>query len=88
VGRFDPATGVRPEVDLWYEDDKRSVSRRHAIIVRKDNRFYVAEEIGALNGTFVNGEKVGSKGLGKEMKHGDHVNFGMLSFQFELLQED
>src|SRR6266446_1649165 len=33
IGRYDPVTGTRPEVDLTQVDINRSVSRRHARIV-------------------------------------------------------
>jgi len=83
VGRFDPVTGIKPEVDLTYEDENRSVSRRHAIIYRRDDEFYVREELGVLNGTFVNGNKVAQDEIGMILKSKDTVNFGMLAFRFE-----
>lgn len=87
VGRFDPVTGIRPEVDLTYEDDNRSVSRRHAVILRRNNQFFVQEEIGVLNGTYVNGAKATSGGE-QPINDQDMVNFGMLSFKFYLTGEE
>ncbi len=88
IGRFDPVTGIKPEVDLTYEDDTRSVSRRHAVILRKDNQFFVQEEIGVLNGTYVNGSKASSNNQQLPLKDQDMVNIGMLAFKFYLLDED
>ncbi|MDJ0842057.1 MAG: cyclic nucleotide-binding domain-containing protein [Acidobacteriota bacterium] len=88
IGRFDPVTGIKPEVDLTYEDDTRSVSRRHAIIFRKDNEFFIQEEIGVLNGTFVNGTRAGSSNEQMQIKDQDMVNIGMLAFKFHILPED
>lgn len=87
VGRYDPVTGIKPEVDLTSEDENRSVSRRHAIIIRKGKRFFVQEEIGVLNGTFVNGTKASPGGEQLEVKDQDTINFGMLAFKFYLVQE-
>src|SRR6185436_1015239 len=58
IGRFDSVTGMRPEVDLSNEDQSRNISRRHARIVTKDGKHFVAEEIGTMNGTFLNGKKL------------------------------
>lgn len=87
VGRYDPVTSVKPEVDLTYEDDNRSVSRRHAVILRRNNSFYVQEEIGVLNGTYVNGSKATAGGE-HPLKDQDMINFGMLAFKFYLVDED
>jgi len=88
IGRFDPVTGIRPEVDLTYEDDTRSVSRRHAVIFRRNNQFFVQEEIGVLNGTFVNGVKASSNSELIPIKDQDMVNIGMLAFKFYVMDED
>ena len=58
VTRIDPVTGIRPDVDLTNLDGPRSVSRRHAKIVRLEGEFQVVEEIGTMNGTFVNGKRI------------------------------
>ena len=88
VGRYDPVTGIKPEVDLTYEDDTRSVSRRHAVIFRRNNKFYVQEEIGVLNGTFVNGNKASSNSEQIPVQDNDVINFGMLAFKFQILDDD
>lgn len=88
IGRFDPVTGIKPEVDLTYEDDTRSVSRRHAIIFRQNNEFFIQEEIGVLNGTFVNGNKASSNNERMAVKNEDMVNIGMLAFKFFIISED
>src|SRR6185436_15587902 len=60
IGRFDSVTGMRPEVDLTNEDQSRNISRRHARLVIKDGKNFVAEEIGTMNGTYLNGKKLGN----------------------------
>lgn len=86
IGRYDPVTGIKPEVDLTYEDDTRSVSRRHAVIFRKDDHYYIQEEIGVLNGTFVNGGKASSSDEQVPLQDQDMVNIGMLAFKFHLVE--
>ena len=39
----------------------RNISRRHARLVMKDGKPYVAEEIGTMNGTFLNGQKLADR---------------------------
>ena len=87
VGRYDPVTSIKPEVDLTHEDDTRSVSRRHAIIFRRNNHFYVQEEIGVLNGTYVNGVKASSNSEQIPVRDQDMVNFGMLAFKFYITND-
>lgn len=83
VGRPDPSAGTTPGVDLSPVNQKRTISRRHARILRKDGRFFVAEEVGRTNGTFVNGERVGA-GNTQEIKAGDKVDFGAVETVFQL----
>jgi hypothetical protein len=82
VGRFDSSTGIAPDVDLAAIDVQRTTSRRHARIVREDDRFYLFEEVGTANGTFINGERI-ETGVRAEFKPGDEVRFGTVSFRFE-----
>jgi len=58
LGRYDSVTGHRPEIDLTEEDDNRNISRRHARLLYKENTYYVAEEIGTMNGTYINGTRI------------------------------
>ncbi len=88
IGRYDPVTGIKPEVDLTYEDDTRSVSRRHAVIFRKGNQFFIQEEIGVLNGTFVNGTRATSSDEQIPLTDQDMVNIGMLAFKFHVMEVD
>ncbi len=81
VGRRDPVTGINPDIDLTPADSQRSISRRHAKIFRREGRFYVREEIGTMNGTFVNSERI-ETGLPVEFKDGDEVRFGLVKTLF------
>ena len=81
VGRRDPVTGIHPDVDLTPIDTQRSTSRRHAKIYRRGPKFFVCEEIGTMNGTFVNGDRV-QTGVPVEVKPGDEVQFGLVKLAF------
>jgi CRP-like cAMP-binding protein len=85
VGRIDPVTGIRPDVDLTNLDGPRSVSRRHAKIVREDGEFRVVEEIGTMNGTFVNGTRIAT-GSPMPLKDGDRLRFGLVDLTFRVTQ--
>jgi CRP-like cAMP-binding protein len=81
VGRRDPVTGIHPDIDLTPVDTQRSISRRHAKLYRRSNKFFAAEEIGTMNGTFVNGVRI-ETGVPVEIKAGDEVRFGLVSMEF------
>ena len=59
--------------------DDYSVSRRHCMIVHKDDD-YIIRDLGSHNGTFVNGTPVEERVL----NHGDRVSVGGSVFQFTL----
>ena len=81
IGRYDPVTEQMPDVDLSQVDLKRSVSRRHARLLRADDGFVLTEEVGALNGTFVNGAKLDT-GRPQPLQDGDRVSFGTVKLVF------
>lgn len=81
VGRRDPVTGINPDIDLTSADTQRSISRRHALILRRDHLFFVREEVGTMNGTFVNGKRV-ETGIEQEFRAGDEVRFGLVKTRF------
>jgi CRP-like cAMP-binding protein len=83
LGRFDSVTGMRPEVDLTNEDQSRNISRRHARLVIRDGKHFVAEEIGTMNGTFLNGQKL-PNGVLTPIKDGDELVLCRLVLNFKL----
>jgi len=82
IGRFDPVTQLKPDIDLTDLDLKRSVSRQHARILKSDRGYEVIEEVGALNGTFVNGTQLTS-GQSHPVKDGDEIMFGSVAVIFK-----
>jgi CRP-like cAMP-binding protein len=84
VGRIDPVTGIHPDVDLTPVDSKRSISRRHARVRREEDGSYsVIEDVGTMNGTFVNGVRL-TAGRAYPIKPADMVVFGTVQCRFEV----
>ena len=81
VGRADPVTGITPDVDLSALDPQRSTSRRHAKLYQMAGHFYVMEEIGVMNGTYVNDARLAT-GTPVAVKNGDVLKFGLVSLKF------
>ena len=82
LGRYDSVTGMTPEIDLTNEDQSRNISRRHARLVIKDGKFFIAEEIGTMNGTFLNGQRL-PNGVLTPLKDGDELVLCRLGLTFK-----
>jgi CRP/FNR family cyclic AMP-dependent transcriptional regulator len=82
IGRYDPVTGMRPEIDLTAYDTNRSVSRRHAKVTARGGVLFVSEEVGALNGTFLNGKRL-IPGKAEAIRSGDVLALGMVTLRFQ-----
>jgi CRP-like cAMP-binding protein len=83
IGRYDSVTGMSPDVDLTGEDQSRNISRRHARLVLRNGQFYVAEEIGTMNGTFLNGQKL-QNGVLTPIEDGDELTLCRLTLNFRI----
>jgi FHA domain len=75
VGRWDPDTGSFPEVDLDADDPEAKISRRHALVIIEGGKITV-EDIGSLNGTYVNRQPRLAPGTPVELKNGDEIIIG------------
>ena len=67
--------GRSPDCPVFLDDV--TVSRRHAVLVERDSRWFV-EDQGSLNGTFVNRRRVESAELGD----GDEIQIGKYRLTF------
>jgi CRP-like cAMP-binding protein len=83
IGRYDSVTGMAPDIDLTNEDSARNISRRHARVLVKDGKPYVAEEIGTMNGTYLNGQKIPT-GVLTPINDGDELTLCRLTLTFRL----
>ncbi|HWC32598.1 MAG TPA: FHA domain-containing protein [Actinomycetota bacterium] len=68
-------TGRHPESDIFLDDI--TVSRRHAEFRRKDERFQI-HDMGSLNGTYVNRNRVETT----ELASGDEIQIGKFKLMF------
>jgi hypothetical protein len=82
IGRGDPVTGINPDVDLAALDPQRSTSRRHAKIYPMAGKLYLMEEIGVMNGTFLNGSRIAT-GTPVPVSGGDELRFGLVTLTLE-----
>jgi len=67
--------GRSPDCGVFLDDV--TVSRRHAVLVRRGGRWYI-EDQGSLNGTFVNRRRVESA----ELEDGDELQIGKYRLTF------
>jgi len=67
--------GRHPESDIFLDDI--TVSRRHAEFRRKDGRFFI-HDMGSLNGTYVDRDRVDST----QLASGDEVQIGKFKLVF------
>ena len=80
IGRADPVTGILPDIDLTAVDTNRSVSRRHAKIIFAANEYHMLEEVGTVNGTFVNDVRIPT-GVPVTIHDGDLIKIGLISMK-------
>jgi len=80
VGRPDPSTGNLPEIDLGPFDSLRTLSRRHAKILRDGGVYFICEDMPTTNGTFLNGVRL-ETGARTALKPGDKVCFGSIEVE-------
>ncbi len=80
IGRADPVTGILPDIDLTTVDANRSVSRRHAKIIRSGTDYCVLEEVGTVNGTYVNDQRIPT-GTPVTIHSGDSIKIGLIAMK-------
>jgi pSer/pThr/pTyr-binding forkhead associated (FHA) protein len=83
LGRVDAAASVFPEVDLsGFSDSSYGVSRRHARIM-KQSGMVVVEDMGSINGTYVNGKRLDPY-LPETLNDGDILHLGKLQIEIQI----
>ncbi len=84
VGRWDPDSGSFPEVDMENDDPEARISRKHALL--KFGAELTIEDIGSLNGTFVNRGQRLEPGSPVPLKDGDEIIIGKTFFKVSRAQ--
>ncbi len=82
IGRWDPEDKSFPEIDLEQEDEEAKISRRHCVVIKDKDQIFV-EDIGSLNGTYVNKTHKLSKDEKYLMKKGDQLLVGRTLFELQ-----
>ncbi|HEY8550204.1 MAG TPA: FHA domain-containing protein [Vicinamibacterales bacterium] len=80
IGRSSRASGYTADIDLSALDPDRTLSRKHARILRTPDGLVLKEEEGR-NGTFVNGDRIGP-GQTVRLEEGDRIRFGLVEVVF------
>jgi len=80
IGRWDPDTGSFPEVDLEQDDPEAKISRKHAVIIIENGKITL-DDIGSLNGTFLNRGQRLVPGTPVELHNGDEIIIGKTFLQ-------
>src|SRR5260221_141190 len=80
IGRADLVPDILPNTDLPPVDTNRPVSRRHAKIIRTGDDYHVLEEVGTVNGTYVNEQRIPT-GVPVTIHNGDLLKIGLISFK-------
>lgn len=83
VGRLDPVTQLAPEIDLTQLDTQRSTSRRHARIRWNSGQYWLREEAGTANGTFLEGQRL-APGVDYPLLSGQRLRFGRVDLVFRV----
>jgi EAL domain-containing protein (putative c-di-GMP-specific phosphodiesterase class I) len=82
LGRFDPATGLHPDVDLAPLGLGLVASRRHAELAYREGRF-VVRDLGSRLGTSVNGEPL-APGAERDLQDHDTLTIGPVTLTVDL----
>jgi len=83
IGRWDPDGGAFPEVDLTSDDAEAKISRKHARIYVENGEYFL-EDLGSLNGTYVNRGPRLLPGSPQALAADDEIVMGKTFFKFKL----
>ncbi len=84
IGRGDVDLGVFPEIDLENFDPEAKVSRKHAML-RIANNGVTIEDMGSLNGTFINRAPRLAINTKHSLSSGDEVVIGATFLKIEFI---
>jgi hypothetical protein len=83
LGRLDPASDVFPEIDLSNDGGlEKGVSRRHARVLKREGSV-VVEDLGSINGTFINRKRLAPY-IPEALEAGDQLQLGRLLIDVEM----
>lgn len=74
IGRKDTKRGILVDIDLTPLDPRRIVTRKHALLEKKQNQWTLTD-LGSVNGTWLNGHKLEAR-QPYPLQNGDEMVFG------------
>jgi Cyclic nucleotide-binding domain/FHA domain len=80
VGRVSGAGSAKPAIDLSEIDRERTLSRRHALLLKRGPDVYLRAIGDARNGTFLNGKRMDATQI--KLNEGDRISFGLVETVF------
>jgi serine/threonine protein kinase len=85
IGRSHPHHQERPDIDLinMGKEDARTVSRRHCRVYRQGDGYFI-EDLGSMNGTFLNGDQL-APGVAYSLTDGDRIAAGRVGLAFRCI---
>lgn len=83
IGRWDADNGIFPDVDLDTFDQEAKVSRRHARVIFRDDKYFL-EDLGSTNGTFINRGRRLLPGTPQPLADGDEIIVGKTFLRFRI----
>ncbi len=83
IGRSHPRDTSVPDIDLWVMgvEDARTASRRHCRVFFEGDRYYL-EDLGSMNGTFLNQQQIYPGGP-HPLAEGDTITAGRVRLTFQ-----
>jgi pSer/pThr/pTyr-binding forkhead associated (FHA) protein len=76
LGTDETSVGRSPDCDIFLDDV--TVSRKHAVVARRDDHLEI-EDLGSLNGTFLNRRRIDAAA---RLKDGDELQIGKYRLTF------
>ncbi len=84
IGREDAVSNSFPDIDTTpFGGMDKGVSRRHAAIRHEASGGYILEDLGSVNGTYINRERLNANEK-RPIVPGDTINLGRLALRFEV----
>ena len=83
IGRWDPESASFPEIDLESLDHDAKISRKHAVLHVSEQALEL-EDVGSLNGTFLNRTTRLEPGRRYSLAQGDQIAIGQVILVVEL----
>jgi hypothetical protein len=84
IGREDAVSNSFPDIDTTpFGGMDKGVSRRHAAIHHQANDGYILEDLGSVNGSYINRDRLDANEK-RNLLPGDTINLGRLAIRFEV----